>query len=608
MLRKFSLRGRFILLILVSTLMLLIVGSAAWWNASVFGQDMTALRSYNERQQPLRQLAGLIEDELGSTVNAVALGMLGWELAREQLTELHDRFEALWQRHLDSLSAAERTRVDYLHQGTLDSLRHGFSELSRLVDARDRVQLRLFAINDFDALILPYLETVQARIGQLHFTAMQHYRAAHTAAQQRIWVVFGLVALGLGLVLVIGLMVQRSIMQPIGRIATVAKAVTVGNYSVRVGFSGRDELGKLGQALDRLLDDHHDSRTESEQDNLQLKTALEQLQQNLQQLGQGDLRARLPTDEDATATLAAPINQLTERAVTTLQQIHQLSERIDGQIQQLRTDANALTESTRSGLGEVATLSELSGTLDAALKELDEIARAGDQAAGQALQSSQRALEATRTQGDDDTPDPQDRINALRQRLTQLQTCSADIALVVEDFSAAAKQARILGINAGLRANADDNDHPETIDLKGLARSLARSEQLMGKLGQRLQSETGKLLDTLPSSESRDRDSHVPLAETSAQLQTAHQATAELASAVQHIAADLQARTRTSGQLLVSSTQLHASTEESLQQLQNQLTRIDALTEHARSLQQVLQAFRLPSERTESEPLPLKPT
>lgn len=626
MLRKLNLRGRFNLLIALPLLTLLAVGGMAWWNTTASGRALNALHHHSERQLPLERLERLIGGTLNTLVQQIARNSIGWDPALDQLTRLHDRFEALWEQHLDQLSTSERERVEHLHRGTVEGLRSALSELSRLLVDRDRTRLRLFIVNDYDALTLPYLEILRARIAQRQFIAGQHYQAARNAVQQRTWLTLGLLGLGLLLISVVWHAVQHSIMQPVGRIATVARAVALGDYNPRVGFSGRDELGKLGQALDRVLDEQHAHKRELTEKRTQPKEStqqesvtapaplspttpppdiLERLRPQLQQLGQGDLSVHLPTGDDTLAPLTSALDQLLQRVIGTLHEAHRLAAQITGQ--PLESSAEREPPSGNDKLSEIALISELSGTLDTDLKSLAELAHIGGQAIDTAARNNQAALSAIRQHANDAPKTHHETPEETRKQVEKLRHHATGILSLGSDLTAAAEQARILELNANLRSTVDHNSHTLQRELKALARALRRSEQQLLELGNRVETDADALLAHLAERGSLSNTPTNDLQEVVARLTEAHHALAESTSALHQITAESRALTRTSGQLLVHSMQWRTDHEQLLQRMQGRLAQTDTLTRTARVLQQRLQTFRLPAEQNERDSLPIKP-
>ncbi len=589
MLRKLNLNQRFGLLILVPALILLIVGSFSAWTALVSSRHIDTLQQQQQRQHPLPALADLISTELTTITYTVTLNRLGWEPALDQLTGLHDRFESQWQRYLGTLPAGERSELENRYRTPLVELRRAFSELSRLLENRDRPQLRLFVINEFDGLIQPYLDAINRQMQQQQAATLAQYQTLQATQQGRAWISLGLAVLGVGLVVALSWVVQQSIMQPIRRIASVARSVMIGDYSVRVGFSGRDELGKLGQALDRLLDDQHDQRNKSKEERDRVQATLDILQQHVQHLEQGNLNTRVPTDDDLTRTLAQSMNRFTAGLATQWQPLSQLVEDIHQHNQAVRSSTDALAATTDlSGFGQLA---ELSGSLQDDLKHAAKLSHACSTVAAETQRNSGAAIEALQ-ELIALTPD-QPLEHVLQQHLEKLQTQTTAIQALTVDFSEAAEQAQMLSINGELRRNADGHYDPMSGSLKSLARALKRTQQLLIPLSERVHGAAHHVLLKVQESATHTQ-SAIPLLHTSQQrVQRCHEAIEKLVHTIDKISVNLYQQSSGSEQLLLHSADLQARVEHMQQALQEHLNHTATLSQYVGDLHQ-----RVPSSGT----------
>lgn len=607
MLRKLNLNQRFGLLILVPVLMVLLVNGFNGWNTLASSWDINALQQQQQRQQPLQPLADLIGTELTTIAYSVALGQMGWQSALEQLTGLHDRFESQWQRYLGSLPPADRTALENRYRSPLVELRRAFSELSHLLESRDRAQLRLLVINELDALIQPYLNTLHHQFSQQRAETVAHYQALHNAQQRRTWISWGLAVLGIGVVVAVGWIVRQSIMQPVGRIASVARSVTIGDYSVRVGFSGRDELGKLGQALDRVLDDQQEQVAQSKEERSRLQQSIGILLQHFKPLEQGDLNTRLPTDDEITQTLALSINRMVERLATTWAPLSQLAEQIGQHGQALRNRADQLVASNHPSL--IQELSESSGRIETTLQQTLKLSQACYTVALDAQRSTEATLQALQPLA---TTEPAVRPeHILQPSLETLQNQTTALQAVVTDFAAVAAQAHLLAITADLQHSADGYDASLVNDLKNLARSLKRAQELLIPLGERIHGEADRLLQSVRESAEYTQSS-APLLENSYHnAQRSHTAVGKLTETISKLNADLNHQGHDGEQRLVYNAELNTQAEQLQQALQEQASQSATLNQRIEQLQQLAPSSKAPSPSEQPSdshaPLSMKP-
>ena len=76
-----------------------------------------------------------------------------------------------------------------------------------------------------------------------------------------------------------------------------------GDFTVRSGVSGGDELGQLGEALDNLLEDKVQSLARAEKEAEQLNESVLQVLEAVAQMSERDLTVSVPV----TADVAGPV-------------------------------------------------------------------------------------------------------------------------------------------------------------------------------------------------------------------------------------------------------------------------------------------------------------
>lgn len=98
------------------------------------------------------------------------------------------------------------------------------------------------------------IEPVYSVISEFHLFSLQdleqRLRFAHSVARWAYLAIFGAIAVGLGILIVIGRVVGRSVLQPIGGLQEAARKLGKKDFSHRVRLRNtKDELGQLGKAF-----------------------------------------------------------------------------------------------------------------------------------------------------------------------------------------------------------------------------------------------------------------------------------------------------------------------------------------------------------------------
>ena len=144
-----------------------------------------------------------------------------------------------------------------------------------------------------------------------------------------IFIEAGLLALAIALAL--ALILSRAVGRPVSELAAAAEAIAGGDYSRRVGITGRDELGVLGRSFNRMAAAVEAARTQQREFlanvSHELKTPLTSLIGFSQALGDGSLR----TAEERSRA-AEIINEEAERVLRLSQELLDLARVEAGQL------------------------------------------------------------------------------------------------------------------------------------------------------------------------------------------------------------------------------------------------------------------------------------
>src|SRR5215470_18657286 len=120
------------------------------------------------------------------------------------------------------------------------------------------------------------------------------------------------------------------------RLQSTVQAVTAGDLEARAKMSQGDELGKLGNAFDALLDERVSRQAEiereraarladAERENEALNTSVMALLQAVAQLSQRDLTIKVPVANDVTGPVADALNMLADETAKVLVNVTHIS-------------------------------------------------------------------------------------------------------------------------------------------------------------------------------------------------------------------------------------------------------------------------------------------
>jgi len=406
----------------------------------------------------------------------------------------------------------------------------------------------------------------------------------------------GICALALLVGGIASMLVLRSLTNPIKRLLAVLGQLNQGDYTARVKLGTLDELGNVGRALDRLLDERLEAIATQAEENERLNDSIIGLLQTVVQLSNKDLTARAPVTEDVVGTVSSSINQLsheTGRALGEVREIansvRQTSEHVASQSTQVdataRAERQALKEmsdrlaQTIVQLGEVAVLSQSSN--EAATQ-----AAAANEVAMSTVDATVRGMDALR-----------ESISEMDKRFKRLGERSQEISAVVGMIGAISERTHVLAMNASMQAaTAGEAGRGFAVVAAEVQRLSENARQATGQISQlvhNIQSETSdtvftmnRLIDLVVKQSERAQDAGTHMERT-------RETTSALVVLVKQIATFSQQQGAFAQQLRWSVDQLNqgaASTSEAIA-LQSRST--SKLLTSARRLTETVEQFKL---------------
>jgi methyl-accepting chemotaxis protein len=107
-------------------------------------------------------------------------------------------------------------------------------------------------------------------------------------------------------------MVNRTITNPLGQLSTMAERIAEGNTSARATVRGRDEIGKVADAMNNMLNHIVRLIQDAQHQHEHLQSRVEKLVSEVSGVGEGDLRIQAEVTTDALGVLADSFNYMIE--------------------------------------------------------------------------------------------------------------------------------------------------------------------------------------------------------------------------------------------------------------------------------------------------------
>jgi methyl-accepting chemotaxis protein len=252
-------------------------------------------------------------------------------------------------------------------------------------------------------------------------------RAAMDQANLRMWLV---TAIGLLVGIVLAVFVVRSVTRPIARTVEMTQAITQGDLTRRLKMEQHDEVGMLGQGMDRFADQLSDLMADLQAKATQIGKASENLTGVSEQLHSRseDVSGQTTAVASATEELSRSIESMAAAAEEMSMSIASISSASEEMSVNVSTSSSAAEQTSNN----VQAVSHAVNDISVSFQQIAKDAQEGSQVANKA---SQMATTATAT-------------------MNSLHHSAVEINKVTETIKMIALQTNLLALNATIEATS----------------------------------------------------------------------------------------------------------------------------------------------------------
>lgn len=409
----------------------------------------------------------------------------------------------------------------------------------------------------------------------------------------------------IGLILALSLfatafIIIRRVNRDIQGLNTVVERLNSGDFNARstVSANKKDELNRLGGALNQLLDQRIDSLQAASNENEQVNNSVIEIMTAVAQLAQRDLNVKVPVSEDITGAVSDAINMMTTSTARAMREVNTISAQVSDSSGRVRQRADAVYKLADEASNQAnAASAELTTTANS-LQQIGEQAQGAGRDAERALAKTSEALAVVR-ETVSGISISRDQIRETEKRVKRLAERSQEISSAVSIIGKISERTSVLALNASMQAvaagEAGRGFAAVADEVKRLAENAREATQQIAGLVSAIQSDTTETLQSMNSTIAQVVDITRLADNAGTQMNDTREATEALANSVRLISQATQTQADASQRLLARAYELINASQRTLEEIEQQRGDTENLSESASALVRTVSEFRLPA-------------
>ncbi|OUS14862.1 hypothetical protein A9Q88_13815 [Gammaproteobacteria bacterium 50_400_T64] len=421
-------------------------------------------------------------------------------------------------------------------------------------------------------------------------------RVDAAVATQNIYL--GSAALAFIVALLLSVFTIRSVTTPIAALNAVALAVARGDTDARSGLSSNDEIGQLGQQVDKMIETQVETARQISEENEQLNDSIIGILQAANALTTNDLTVKVPVAEDITGAISDALNTISRSTSDVLGEVVGIAELVAERADEVQDQAATVTSISESERKVVTSAKQRLDTASASMMKIAQTARLCNDAAGEAIGTTEQA-QATVGDTIEGINLIRDTIRETEKRIKRLGERSQEIGGVVSLINNIAERTHILALNASMHAaSAGEAGRGFAVvanEVQRLAENSREATADIASLVNNIQVETADTVVTMNDVISRVVSGTALAERAGNEMKETRETTAKLVHLVEQIASDSLSQAKLSKVLREDHDAIEDSSTQTYENLEVQMGHTQSLVGLSTRLLESVGVFTLPT-------------
>ena len=598
MLNKFSINLRMLLLVILPTAVLIFTGYMAF---TVINKNTVALETAEKSNEVVGAASKVTHDvnkyytQLLSNINS---GFIFWKAGEKRTKKGIKAIKTSFQKFNNLLTPEEKQSSEIQQLlGQQSRLINSYEKFSKIfTKEEDKEGLNKYVLKKMYPLANALISSMEQIEKAKHAQSDTLVNATIAGSKQTVKDVVMYIIGGLIATLLLGLLIMRSITKPTKKLTEVVKRISEGEFDARADVTGNDELSKLGNAFNELLDERSLTLEKTEHEHQELNQSVFKLLQAVAELSERNLTIRAEVTEDATGPVADAINLLAEETASTLTQVRDVASEVNETSQKVNSH---LMSVNKLAMREQEQAIETADQMDKMLQRLDAIANSAAETnnmANNTTISTQRAHDSV-SDTLDGMADIRETVQETGKRIKQLGERSQEISHVIDIINTIAERTTVLALNASMQAvAAGDAGRGFSViaeEIQRLAESSRDSTSQIATLVRNIQQETNTTIATMDKTIEQVVDGSTRAEDAAQQMKEVLKTTEQLVNSVDLIASASKEQVDISENLKYKAQSILKSTQSTGQELLSLTGLSRNMADYAQQLVHSVNVFKI---------------